>query len=126
LACDLNVSVVTVSKGLRGQSDISAATKHRILKHASEPKYLPNGIVPSLVSGRTHIIGLVVPDLVSSFFAEVAKGISEKVRPFGYQVVISFSEEDALCSDRSQDRRAQSKLCRRRRRSCWAKSQRRT
>lgn len=94
VARDLDVSVVTVSKALRDQSDISPATKKRILKRARELKYRPNWIARSLVSGRTHTIGLVVPDLMSSFFAEVAKGISEKVRPGGYHVVISISEEN--------------------------------
>jgi len=94
VARDLNVSVVTVSKALRDQSDISPATKRRVLKRARELNYQPNWIARSLVSGRTHTIGLVVPDLMYSFFAEVAKGLSEKVRCFGYQVVISISEED--------------------------------
>ncbi len=94
VARDLNVSVVTVSKALRDQSDISAATKRRVLKRARELNYQPNWIARSLVSGRTHTIGLVVPDLMYSFFAEVAKGLSDKVRPSGYQVVISISEED--------------------------------
>jgi LacI family transcriptional regulator len=94
VARDLNVSVVTVSKALRNQSDISAATKRRVLKRARELNYQPNWIARSLVSGRTHTIGLVVPDLMYSFFAEVAKGISDEVRPSGYQVVISISEED--------------------------------
>jgi len=48
--------------------------------------------------GSTQLLtdssGLVVPDLMYSFFAEVAKGISDRVRPSGYQVVISISEED--------------------------------
>jgi LacI family transcriptional regulator len=95
VARDLHVSVVTVSKALRDKSDISPATKKRIVKRARELNYRPNWIARSLVSGRTHTIGLVLPDLMSSFFAEVAKGISEKVRPFGYQVVISISEENA-------------------------------
>jgi LacI family transcriptional regulator len=94
VARDLNVSVVTVSKALRDQSDISAATKRRVLKRARELNYQPNWIARSLVSGRTHTIGLVVPDLMYPFFAEVAKGISDKVRPSGYQVLISISEED--------------------------------
>ncbi len=93
VARDLKVSVVTVSKGLRDHSDISDATKKRILKRVRELNYQPNWIARSLVSGRTHTIGLVVPDLMSSFFAEVAKGITEKMRPFHYQVVISISEE---------------------------------
>jgi len=94
VARDLNVSVVTVSKALRNQSDISETTKRRILKRARELDYQPNWIARSLVSGRTHIIGLVVPDLMYSFFAEVAKGLTEKVRPSGYQVLISISEEN--------------------------------
>jgi LacI family transcriptional regulator len=94
VARDLNVSVVTISKALRDRSDISPATKKRILKRLRELKYHPNWIARSLVSGRTHTIGLVVPDLMS-FFAEVAKGILEKMRPNGYQVVISISEENA-------------------------------
>ncbi len=93
VARDLKVSVVTVSKALRDRSDISEATKKRILKRVRELNYQPNWIARSLVSGRTHTIGLVVPDLMSSFFAEVAKGITEKVRPLHYQVVISISEE---------------------------------
>ena len=94
VARDLNVSVVTVSKALRDQSDISPSTKRRILKRARELNYQPNWIARSLVSGRTHTVGLVVPDLMYSFFAEVAKGLSEKLRPSGYQVVISISEEN--------------------------------
>lgn len=94
VARDLNVSVVTVSKALRDLSDISPATKRRIRKRARELNYQPNWIARSLVSGRTHTIGLVVPDLMYSFFAEVAKGLTEKLRPFRYQVVISISEEN--------------------------------
>jgi LacI family transcriptional regulator len=101
VARDLNVSVVTVSKALRDQNDISVATKRRVLKRARELNYQPNWIARSLVSGRTHTIGLVVPDLMYSFFAEVAKGISDKVRPSGYQVVISISEEDP-CIEREE------------------------
>src|SRR3954453_8141827 len=41
------------------------------------------------------MIGLVVPDLMHSFFAEIAKGVSAAIRPLGYDVVICNSEEDA-------------------------------
>jgi LacI family transcriptional regulator, galactose operon repressor len=93
VARDLKVSVVTVSKALRDRSDISDATKKRILKRVRELNYQPNWIARSLVSGRTHTIGLVVPDLMHSFFAEVAKGIMGKLRPLHYQLTISISEE---------------------------------
>ena len=93
VASDLKVPVVRVSKALRDRSDISDATKKRILKRVRELNYQPNWVARSLVSGRTHTIGLVVPDLMSSFFAEAAKGIAGKLRPLHYQLTISFSEE---------------------------------
>ncbi len=94
IAKDLNVSVVTVSKVLRNQGDISPATRRRVLKRAKELNYQPNWVARSLVTRKTYIIGLVVPDLMHSFFAEVAKGIANQVRPHGYNVLISNSEED--------------------------------
>ena len=51
VARDLNVSVVTVSKAVRDQTDISPATKKRILKRARDLNYQPNWIARSLVSG---------------------------------------------------------------------------
>lgn len=95
IAEDLNVSVVTVSKVLRNQGDISAATRKRVLDRARELNYRPNWVARSLVSKRTFTIGLVVPDLMSTFFAEVATGIARVVRPHGLNVLISNSDEDA-------------------------------
>ncbi len=95
IARDLNVSVVTVSKVLRHHSDIGPATRERVLRRVKELGYEPNWVARSLVTRRTYIIGLVVPDLMHSFFAEVAKGVGRKIRPRGYNVVISNSEEDA-------------------------------
>lgn len=94
IAEDLNVSVVTVSKVLRNQGDISEQTRRRVLERAKELNYQPNWVARSLVTRKTFLIGLVVPDLMSSFFAEIAKGISREVRPAGYNIVIANSEED--------------------------------
>jgi LacI family transcriptional regulator len=94
IAQELNVSVVTVSKVLRNHGDISQETRERVLKKMKELNYQPNLAARTLVTGRTYSIGLVVPDLVHPFFAEVAKGISHQVRPRGYSLMISSSEED--------------------------------
>src|SRR6266550_7832924 len=95
IARDLGVSLMTVSKALRSHTDISAATRARVLKRARELNYRPNWIARSLVTRRTYMVGLVIPDLMHSFFAEVAKGVGRKFGPLGYQVVISNSEENA-------------------------------
>ena len=93
IARDLGVSVVTVSKVLRNHSDISAVTRKRVLKRMKELNYQPNPAARALVSGRTNLVGLIVPDLVHPFFAQVAKGISSKLRSVDYSLII-FSSED--------------------------------
>ena len=53
-----------------------------------------------MVTGRTYLVGLVLPDLMHSFFAEVANAVAGKLQPLGYQVVISNTEEDAAIEQR--------------------------
>jgi LacI family transcriptional regulator len=95
IADDLGVSLMTVSKALRNHSDISEKTRDRVLKRMRELNYQPDWIARSMVTGRTYLVGLVLPDLMHSFFAEVAKGVARKLQPLGYQVVISDTEEDS-------------------------------
>lgn len=94
IARDLGVSAVTVSKVLRNHEDISAETRNRVLKRIKELNYQPNLAARALVTGRSHLIGLIVPDLVHPFFAELAKGVSGLLRSRGYGLVIASSEED--------------------------------
>jgi LacI family transcriptional regulator len=94
IARELGVSVVTVSKVLRNHSDISEQTRKRVLKLMKERNYQPNFAARALVTGRTYTVGLVVPDLVHPFFAEVAKGISSCLRKSGYSLILASSEED--------------------------------
>ena len=100
IAEDLGVSLMTVSKALRSHSDISEETRKRVLKRAQELDYRPNWIARSLVTRRTYMVGLVIPDLMHSFFAEVAKGIARRLEPHGYQIVISNSEESVEAEQR--------------------------
>jgi len=95
IALDLGVSVVTVSKVLRNHQDISSETRDRVLTRMKELKYQPNWAARSLVTGKSYLMGLVVPDLVHPFFAQVAKSASGVLRKRGYSLIISSSEEDA-------------------------------
>jgi len=104
IARDLNVSVMTVSKVVRGCSDVGAETRQRVLARIKELNYQPNWVARSLAARRTFIIGLIVPDLMHSFFAEIAKGVSTTIRPLGYDVVICNSEEDSAVESSEVDR----------------------
>jgi len=95
IARDLNVSVMTVSKVVRGCADVGSETRTRVMARIKELNYQPNWVARSLAARRTFMIGLIVPDLMHSFFAEIAKGVSSALRPLGYDVVICNSEEDA-------------------------------
>ena len=94
IARDLGVSVVTVSKVLRGNADIGEETRRRVLKRMKELNYQPNMMARGLASGRTYTVGLVVPDLVHPFFAEFAKALSGVLRPSERALILASSEED--------------------------------
>jgi LacI family transcriptional regulator len=95
IANDLNLSVVTVSKVLRNHPDISEDTRKRVLHRMKELNYQPNFAARSLITGKTWTIGLVVPDLLHPFFAQIANVLSAEVRKQGYSLFISSSDEDA-------------------------------
>jgi LacI family transcriptional regulator len=94
IARELGVSVVTVSKVLRGNSDVSAETRKRVQKRMKELNYQPNMMARGLASGRTYTVGLVVPDLVHPFFAEFAKSLSGTLRTANRALILASSEED--------------------------------
>jgi LacI family transcriptional regulator len=96
IAADLNVSVVTVSKVLRNQGRISSAMRERVLQRAKELHYRPDLTARSLATGRTYLIGMVVPDLMHPFFAAIAKALARNLRQKGYSLVISSSDEDPV------------------------------
>jgi len=95
IAKELGVSVVTVSRALRDRPDIADKTKARILARVKELNYRPNLTARSLVTGRSSLIGLVVPDLIHPFFGEIAKGLSAALREQGYYVIVASSESDS-------------------------------
>jgi LacI family transcriptional regulator len=95
IAESLDVSVVTVSKVLRNQGKISAATRERVLKRAKELNYQMNWVARSLVTRRTFTIGLLLPEFTHPFFAEIARAAARTLRPHGYHVITSYFDEDA-------------------------------
>src|SRR6185369_4509581 len=94
IAKDLGVSVITVSKVLRNHPDVGDKTRNRVLTRVRELDYQPNLAARSLVTGRTYLVGLVVPDLLHPFFAEIAKSLSDALRKSGYYLIVSSSDED--------------------------------
>lgn len=89
------VSASTVSRALAANSVVAAETRERILDVARQLGYRPNHAARGLITGRTHNIGLVVPDLENPYFASVTKGVQSRALNEGYSVFIADSDEDA-------------------------------
>jgi LacI family transcriptional regulator len=96
IAAELGVSVITVSNALRNRGRISSQVRERVLKRAKELNYHPNLTAQSLATGRTYLVGMIVPDLMHPFFAAIAKELARNLRGKGYSLVISSSGEDTL------------------------------
>ncbi|MEM9016770.1 MAG: LacI family DNA-binding transcriptional regulator [Verrucomicrobiota bacterium] len=98
LARHLGVSVSTVSRVLSGNAEkyrISDKTVRRIQKAAEENHVSPDPLGAGLRRGRLAMVGLLVPDITNSFFAQLARAIESEFRPHGIAVQLCDSAEDS-------------------------------
>lgn len=89
----LGVSKSTVSRALKNHPDISAETIKSVKEVAKELKYIPNLMASSLRSGKSNLIGLVIPQISYFFFPSVIHAIEKVVKAKGYNLLIMNSEE---------------------------------
>lgn len=93
IAKELNVSVSTVSKALNDSPEISEQTKVRIKEYAKLKNYKPNVIGLNLKNRSTKTIGVIIPNILNSFFAKVFSGIEKIADERGYNVIMCISNE---------------------------------
>ena len=94
IAGELGVSITTVSKVLNNREDIGHATRARVLAKVAELGYQPNAVARSLTLRRTHTLGVVIPDLMHSFFVEIVAGLETVASARGYGLLLCSSNED--------------------------------
>ena len=82
------VSAATVSRSLRGHSNVSPATRQRVVEAARELSYVISPQASGLASGRTGTVGIVVPFITRWFFANAVAGASNVLREAGYDVLL--------------------------------------
>ncbi|HEY3376263.1 MAG TPA: LacI family DNA-binding transcriptional regulator [Armatimonadota bacterium] len=85
------VSPSTVTRALRNESRIGAATRARIQALAEQYHYLPNRLTQNLMSGRSFALGVLVPSVVTPYSSRMLAGILESARQTGYRVIITES-----------------------------------
>ncbi len=94
LAERLGVSIATVSRALRNSHEVGDEMKERVQQLAKELNYRPNPFAQSLRKEAPRIIGVVVPNLVTHYYAAVLDGIEEYATAQGYSVISANSHED--------------------------------
>ena len=93
IAKELNVSVSTVSKALNDSPEMSELTKVKIKEYAKLRNYKPNVIGLNLKNRKTKTIGVIIPNILNSFFAKVFSGIEKVADEKGYNVIMCISNE---------------------------------
>jgi len=88
------VSPSTVSAVITGIVPVSQKRKQKVLDAMAALDYQPDAIARGLKTGRTFVIGVVVPDITHVFYGEVFRGVQEAARKAGYGVILCDSNED--------------------------------
>ncbi|MBQ2673259.1 MAG: LacI family DNA-binding transcriptional regulator [Prevotella sp.] len=94
LAAELGVSIATVSRALRSSPEIGKEMQQRVKDLAKRLNYRPNPFAQSLRKEAPKVIGVVVPNLVTHYYAAVLDGIEEEAHRAGYSVISANSHED--------------------------------
>lgn len=94
IAKELNLSTSTVSRALANDKNIRKETKEKVLVLAGKLGYKPNPVALNLKYGRTNTIGVIVPEMITPFAAEVIEGIQKILYAKGAKVIIAQSNEN--------------------------------
>jgi LacI family transcriptional regulator len=94
IAARADVSINTVSRALKGKSDIGPSTIHKIKKIAEEMGYVPDAAAVSLRSRTSKAVGVIITYIDNSFFARILQGINDVVSTHGYTIITLASNED--------------------------------
>ena len=88
------VSVATVSAVLNKKGTVGAESRRRVEEAIGRLDYRPDALARGLKTGRSHVVGLVVPDVTNPFFTEAMGGLEATARSRGYSVILSNSNEN--------------------------------
>lgn len=94
------VSSITVSRVVRLPNLVAPETRVRVEAAMRELGYVPNQLAGSLASARTRSVGVLVPTIANSIFADTVQGLSDELEPLGYAVILAQSRYDDVREDR--------------------------
>ncbi len=94
VAREAGVSMATVSRVVNGNKNVKENTRKKVLDVIDRLDYRPNAVARGLASKKTTTVGVVIPNITSSYFASLAKGIEDIAEMYKYNIVLASSDED--------------------------------
>jgi LacI family transcriptional regulator, gluconate utilization system Gnt-I transcriptional repressor len=99
VAARAGVSAITVSRVVRLPELVAPETRVRVEAAMRELGYVPNQLAGALAGARTKSVGVLVPTIANSIFADTVQGLSDELEPLGYAVILAQSRYDAARED---------------------------
>ena len=94
VAREANVSMATVSRVVNGNPNVKPTTRKKVLEVIERLGYRPNAVARGLASKKTTTVGVILPDVSSTFVAELARGIEDIATMYKYNIILSNSDQN--------------------------------
>jgi DNA-binding LacI/PurR family transcriptional regulator len=110
VASQAKVSIATVSRTINGSSAVSDRLQKRVWQAVHQLNYFPNTHARTLVSGRSHLLGVIVENITNPFFPELIQSFEEIAVAHGYEILFSSSNSDPVVLTRCVRRMLERKV----------------
>lgn len=94
VAREANVSMATVSRVVNGNPNVKPTTRKKVMEVIDRLGYRPNAVARGLASKKTTTVGVIIPDISSMIFAELARGIEDIATMYNYNIILSNSDQN--------------------------------
>ncbi|ALA54314.1 transcriptional regulator, LacI family [Shouchella rhizosphaerae] len=94
VAREAGVSMATVSRVVNGNPNVKPTTRKKVLEAIERLNYRPNAVARGLASKRTTTVGVIIPDISSIFFSELARGIEDIATMYKYNIILCNSDQN--------------------------------
>lgn len=94
VAREASVSMATVSRVVNGNPNVKPTTRKKVLEAIERLGYRPNAVARGLASKKTTTVGVIIPDISSVFFSELARGIEDIATMYNYNIILSNSDHN--------------------------------
>ncbi len=95
VAREAGVSMATVSRVVNGNPNVKPTTRKKVNEAIERLGYRPNAVARGLASKKTTTVGVIIPDVSSIFFGELARGIEDIATMYNYNIILSNSDQNS-------------------------------